>query len=110
MKPRSLSRLALPALLVLFAFGSTTTSCSRQAEGERCDFAANEHSDCDEGLYCVPCSLLADHVVDRCCPPGNVSNDPRCTPSKTERACQQGSGGTGGTGDGGMDPAGAGGA
>jgi hypothetical protein len=75
---RSLRRVGALALL-LCAFGISAGGCSRQAEGERCDHAANGDEDCDEGLECV---RPRGGAVDRCCPPaGAPIEDSRCNGS-----------------------------
>jgi hypothetical protein len=75
---RSLRRVGALALL-LCAYGMSAGGCSRQAEGERCDHAANGDEDCDEGLECV---RPRGGAVDRCCPPaGAPIDDARCNGS-----------------------------
>jgi hypothetical protein len=107
---RSLLRLATRASLIALATASVAVGCSRQGEGERCDFAAAGHDDCDGGLVCVACEDLADHVTDRCCPPGGGSSDPRCALSTSPGACftNLGSGGSAGSSSGGAGASGAG--
>jgi hypothetical protein len=75
---RSLRRVGALALL-LCTYGMSAGGCSRQAEGERCDHAANGDEDCDEGLECV---RPRGGAVDRCCPPaGAPIDDARCNGS-----------------------------
>jgi hypothetical protein len=75
---RNLRRVGALALL-LCAYGMSAGGCSRQAEGERCDHAANGDEDCDEGLECV---RPRGGAVDRCCPPaGAPIDDARCNGS-----------------------------
>ncbi|HET9953227.1 MAG TPA: hypothetical protein VFQ61_01920 [Polyangiaceae bacterium] len=72
--PRSIRRLALTTALVIVA------ACSRQGEGERCDSTVNGNADCEGDLQCKAHGSLATGDVDRCCPPGSLFNDVRCTP------------------------------
>jgi hypothetical protein len=106
---RSFFRLAARASLIALATASVAVGCSRQGEGERCDSAAAGNDDCDSGLVCTICAKLAQHQVDRCCPPGG-SSDPRCefATKEDDSQCilQLGTGGTGGTNDGGAGKAG----
>jgi hypothetical protein len=106
---RKALRSLLRTALVLGAVAAVSAGCSRQAEGERCDYEWAGDQDCDDGLICIPCGDLISRDVDRCCPIGN-STDARCARSlaPTGVACSShhadpGSGGTGGTspGDGG---------
>ncbi len=55
-----------------------SAACTRQAEGERCDYEWAADQDCAEGLVCVPCGNLQARQVDRCCPADGSSTDPRC--------------------------------
>jgi hypothetical protein len=95
------------ALLAISA-GAMTTSCSKQDEGERCDYyrsgndASGEGRDCDDGLECVPAAqLLLGDDTDRCCPPaGEPVSDDRCR-RRSGGSSSPGTGGspaTGGTG------------
>jgi hypothetical protein len=104
----------LPAALRIFsrtAFVLATmavfsASCSRQPEGERCDYQwAGPTQDCNDGLVCTPCGNLQNSVVDRCCRADLTYTDSRCAPAAapTQLYCNthqpnQGSGGSGGTG------------
>lgn len=81
----------------LFVVSSTAlllallTACSKQGEGERCDFAVAGNSDCDVGLVC----RKAD--VDRCCPPlGDRVSDARCNRTPAMATAGTGGGGPGG--------------
>ena len=102
---RMLSRTAF----VLATTAVFSTSCSRQPEGERCDYQwAGPSQDCDSGLQCTPCGNLQNSVVDRCCRIDNTYSDPRCAPSTapTQQYCNThgtqsasaGSGNTAGSG------------
>jgi hypothetical protein len=95
---RSFLRLATRASLVALAVASVAVGCSRQGEGERCDFDAAGDDDCDSGLVCTTCERLADRVTDRCCPPGGGSSDSRCALATFEGTCltEVGSGGSAG--------------
>jgi hypothetical protein len=88
----------LATLVVLSA------SCSRQPQGDRCDYQwAGPTQDCDSGLQCTPCGNLQNSVVDRCCPVDGSYSDARCAPAAnpTQQTCSThtvnttGSGGTG---------------
>jgi hypothetical protein len=102
---RILSRTAF----VLATTAVFSTSCSRQPEGERCDYQwAGPTQDCDSGLQCTPCGNLQNSVVDRCCRTDNTYSDPRCAPAAapTQQYCNThgttnssaGSGNTAGSG------------
>jgi hypothetical protein len=110
---RSLLRLATRASLIALAIASVAVGCSRQGEGERCDFDAAGHDDCDSGLVCITCDRLADRVTDRCCPPGGGSSDPRCALATSVGTCLtntgSGSAGAAGSSAAGASGAGAGG-
>ena len=68
---------------------SLSVGCSKQGEGERCDYPKAGDSDCDDGLFCVNVDKQ-----DRCCPPqGAAISDSRCQGQITS-----GSGGTSSTG------------
>ena len=94
-----LARTALVAFSVTMGF----VGCSRQSEGERCDKAAAGDTDCNDGLVCVECEILARGSVDRCCPADQgASSDPDCKradPPRTQALeCNPMTGGTGGFG------------
>ena len=67
--------------IVAFGLALSFVGCSRQGEGERCDFSAAGNTDCDAGLVCVTCLQLRTGTVDRCCPetPG----------AETDSACER---------------------
>ena|SRR5687768_13161395 len=87
--------------IVAFGVALSFVGCSRQGEGERCDFNAAGNTDCDEGLVCVTCPLLRTGTVDRCCPatPG-AESDAQCERADVQRVgvCPTSSGGTTGSG------------
>ena len=110
---RNALRFLVRAAVVVGVAASFSTGCSRQAEGERCDFTWAGDQDCDDGLVCTPCGKLqninqaegaASQKVSRCCLPNGSYTDTRCIPttSPTEDVCnthvEEGTGGTGGTG------------
>jgi hypothetical protein len=111
-------RIFLRSAFVLATVAVFSASCSRQAEGERCDYDwAGQTQDCDSGLQCTPCGNLQTSVVDRCCRVDGTYADPRCAPAAapTQIACNthtattgNGSGGTGGSGTAGSGTAGSG--
>ncbi len=72
-------RSVLLASLVCGFTALLAPGCSQQGEGERCDKAKTQNSDCDSGLVCVARNQLVDRSTDRCCPatPGDES-DARC--------------------------------
>jgi len=87
------------ALLAATAF-AIATGCSRQAEGERCDFFNAGDQDCDSGLVCTPCGALQQDSIDRCCRPGGSYSDTRCIPSANPdfgKDCSHPPSGTGGS-------------
>jgi hypothetical protein len=109
--------------IVTLGLALTFVGCSRQGEGERCDFTAAGDTDCDEGLVCVKCPELRTGTVDRCCPatPG-AETDAACERADVDRIgeCNPtissggttgsgGSAGSGGAGAGGMSVGGQGG-
>jgi hypothetical protein len=84
--------------------GVLSGGCSRQAEGERCDLAANGDDDCEEGLICV--SKVGN--VDRCCPPeGAPIDDSRCSAANAPSGGPTGGASSGGSATGGASTAGA---
>jgi hypothetical protein len=89
--------------IVALGLALTFVGCSRQGEGERCDFNAAGDTDCDEGLVCVTCPELRTGTVDRCCPatPG-AESDAACERADVERLGEcnptTASGGTTGSG------------
>lgn len=86
----SVLRIFSRTAFVLAVMAVFSTSCSRQPEGERCDYEwAGPTQDCDSGLTCVPCGNLQSSVVDRCCRNDGTYSDPRCAPaaSPTQTAC-----------------------
>jgi len=95
--------------IVAFGVALSFVGCSRQGEGERCDFTAAGRTDCDDGLVCITCPVLRAGTVDRCCPatPG-AETDARCERADVERVGEcptpgstggtTGSGGSGGSG------------
>jgi hypothetical protein len=92
------------SLCVLATVAVFSASCSRQPEGERCDYEwAGPTQDCDSGLVCTPCGNLQNSPVDRCCRNDNTFTDPRCAPSTApnQTSCstrkETSTGGTGGT-------------
>lgn len=97
---RLAARYFLRTAAVLTLGASFAGGCSRQGEGERCDWRkAGGNGDCDSGLVCKLCEDLQDGTTDRCCPPGNTYSDSRCQPG-TSLTCeaQTGTGGTSSTG------------
>jgi hypothetical protein len=119
---RFVSTLAQGAI-VAFGVALSFVGCSRQGEGERCDFNAAGNTDCDEGLVCVTCPELRTGTVDRCCPAPGAETDVDCQRADVERVGEcgatistggtsgnAGSGGAGGAGTmGGMSGTGQGG-
>lgn len=100
---RTALRVFVRVALVVGVAASFGTGCSRQAEGERCDFTWAGDQDCDDGLVCTPCGNLQDDSIDRCCKPGGAYSDTRCVPTTnpTGNACNthvSATGGSGGTG------------
>jgi hypothetical protein len=90
--------------IVAFGVALSFVGCSRQGEGERCVFEAAGNTDCDDGLFCIPCRQLRGGTVDRCCPrdPG-AESDVDCQRADADRppeACGivPPTGGTGGQG------------
>jgi hypothetical protein len=75
---QTLRTLARTALL-LGAAAAMSAACTRQAEGERCDYEWAADQDCADGLICRPCGDLQASNVDRCCPADGSNTDPRCT-------------------------------
>lgn len=75
-------RIFARGVCVLATIAVFSTSCSRQPEGERCDYDwAGPTQDCDSGLICTPCGNLQGSPVDRCCRSDNTYTDPRCAPA-----------------------------
>jgi len=104
---RTALRFLVRATVVVGVAASFGTGCSRQAEGERCDYTWAGDQDCDDGLICTPCGRLQQQTTDRCCLPSGYT-DTRCIPttSPTETICSDhqptdGTGGTDGSGTGG---------
>lgn len=100
---RTALRFFVRVALVVGVAASFGTGCSRQAEGERCDFVWAGDQDCDDGLVCTPCGKLQDASTSRCCKPNGAYSDTRCIPTTTptDDVCNThllGTGGTGGTG------------
>lgn len=94
-------RVIVRVALVVGVAASFGTGCSRQAEGERCDFAwAGPTQDCDDGLVCTQCGKLQDQSTDRCCRADGTYSDTRCIPTSTpsQTICNNHISGTGGTG------------
>jgi hypothetical protein len=88
-------RYVLRTVAVLALGASFSGGCSRQGEGERCDyFKAAGNGDCDSDLVCKRCEELQDGTTDRCCPAGTQYNDARCQPG-TSNTCSANTG-TGG--------------
>ncbi|HEX5100383.1 MAG TPA: hypothetical protein VFV94_12825 [Polyangiaceae bacterium] len=104
---RSAFRLLVRVGLVVGVAASFGTGCSRQAEGERCDFLWAGDQDCDDGLICTPCGMLQQKQADVCCKPNGAYTDTRCVPTTTptqEICTKHGEDtGTGGTGTGGTN-------
>jgi hypothetical protein len=73
--------------------------CSRQGQGERCDFKNAGDADCDDGLVCVRKEELSlNDGADRCCPPvGQSISDSRCTRGTPLPSSSGGSSGAGGS-------------
>jgi hypothetical protein len=97
---RQVLRTLTSTALVFGAVAAVSAGCTRQAEGERCDFEWAQDQDCAEGLVCIPCGdLLSSNGADRCCPAAGNSTDPRCTPTQSPSgvACSSHHSGTGGT-------------
>jgi hypothetical protein len=93
---RTIARTAL----VFGAVAAVSAGCTRQAEGERCDFEWAGDQDCAEGLVCKACGdLLTSNGADRCCPADGNSTDPRCTLTQTPTGvpCSSHHSGTGGS-------------
>ncbi|HTQ02999.1 MAG TPA: hypothetical protein VMI54_04050 [Polyangiaceae bacterium] len=79
MLPTALRVLARTAFL-FSAAAVASVSCSRQGEGDRCDYAwAGPDQDCQSDLICTPCGNLQEGIVDRCCRRDGTVTDPRCT-------------------------------
>ncbi len=79
MLPTPLRVLARTAFLLSTA-ALASASCSRQGEGDRCDYAwAGPDQDCQSDLICTPCGNLQQGTVDRCCRRDGTVTDPRCT-------------------------------
>jgi hypothetical protein len=99
MARNALVSLVRAALIAGVAF-AMSTGCSRQAEGERCDFLWAGDQDCDDGLVCTPCGNLQDKKIDRCCRPGGSYADTRCIPTTnpTGEVCSHEDVGTAGSG------------
>jgi hypothetical protein len=102
MQLRRVFRYCARVLVIAGAAAVMMGGCSRQGEGERCDYRWGGDSDCDDGLVCTACVAIRDSTVDRCCPPtGSAYEDARCTPgANTSGLCDANmntSGGTGGT-------------
>jgi hypothetical protein len=100
---RTAFRVFVRVALLVGVAASFGTGCSRQAEGERCDYTWAGDQDCDDGLVCTQCGSLQDQSVDRCCKPGGAYSDTRCVPtsSPSQMVCNShlsGTGGSGGTG------------
>jgi len=103
---RTAFRVFVRVALVVGVAASFGTGCSRQGEGERCDYTWAGDQDCDDGLVCTKCGYLQDDSIDRCCKPGGAYSDTRCVPTSTpnEKVCNthlDGTGGTDSTGTGG---------
>lgn len=111
---RTVLRSLVRAAIVLGALSSLAGGCSRQGEGERCDFVWAGDQDCDSGLTCTRCGLLQDDRTSRCCRPDGSYSDTRCirttTPSNDDCNTHLGTGATGGTGGTSSDAGGMGGA
>jgi hypothetical protein len=100
MRIRLAVRYVLRTVAVLSLGASFAGGCSRQGEGERCDFIkAAGSGDCDSGLVCKRCEELQDGTTDRCCPAGTQFSDSRCQPG-TSNTCSSntGTGGSSATG------------
>jgi hypothetical protein len=113
---RRVSRFVARVLIVTGAVGSVMGGCTRQGEGERCDFESAGDSDCDEDLECVPCEQIQNSTVDRCCRRDLTYEDGRCARGSNGNTglCDppddgEGTGGTGGSGAGTSGAAGEGG-
>jgi hypothetical protein len=102
---RPLSLLISLGLILVVASGA----CSRNGEGERCDFdngGSFGNTDCDDGLACISSENLRNSGLagsrgqGRCCPADENApiSDERC-----ERGTPSGAGGTGGSGTDGGD-------
>lgn len=91
---------ALASFGLLFALSAG--GCSRQAEGERCDYNANGDDDCEDGLLCTP-----KVGADRCCPPsGAPIDDSRCLAADAPSGGPSGGTSSGGSSTGGSTTAG----
>lgn len=108
---RSTFRLLARTALVFTAAAALSAGCTRQAEGERCDFEWAGDQDCESGLVCKACGELLDNTVDRCCPADGTFSATECRPSTSPHVGEfcsshhakgtggtDGAGGTGGTG------------
>lgn len=96
--------------LVLFAGAPLMSSCSQQAEAERCELdkgATGADSDCADGLRCTdPATLQHTPAAALCCPIDGTFTTLGCTPkqpsaattSTTTSTTTSGAGGTAGTG------------
>jgi hypothetical protein len=92
---RYLAGLSLSLLALTLSGG-----CSRQGEGDRCDFDTNGNADCDDGLVCIKSTLLlSNDKADRCCPASGSASDSRCALNTGST----GSGGSGGSDAGSID-------
>jgi len=109
---RTALRSLVRAAVLIGAVSSVASGCSRQAEGERCDYTWAGDQDCDSGLTCTRCGLLQDHSTGRCCRPDGTYSDTRCirTTNPTSEECNThldtGTPGAGGTGTAGMSGSG----
>jgi hypothetical protein len=92
-------RTLVRAAIVIGGVSSLATGCSRQAEGERCDYTWAGDQDCDDGLVCTPCGRLQEQTNSRCCRANGTYTDVRCIPTTNPSGdqCDTHSSSTGGT-------------
>jgi uncharacterized membrane protein YgcG len=100
MQFRRAFRFVSRVLIVAGAVASVMGGCSRQGEGERCDFKNAGHADCDDDLICTLCGKLQGSTVDRCCKADGSFLDERCQPGNNEQTglCGSDTAGRGGSG------------
>jgi hypothetical protein len=96
---RTALRTLVRAAIVIGSVSSLATGCSRQSEGERCDYTWAGDQDCDDGLVCTPCGKLQEPTNSRCCRANGTYTDTRCIPTTNPSGnqCDTHSSSTGGT-------------
>ncbi|HEY3497696.1 MAG TPA: hypothetical protein VGK73_23525 [Polyangiaceae bacterium] len=78
MQVRRVVRQVARGLIFASAAVWVSVGCSRQGEGERCDYRWGGDSDCDDGLKCYACEFIQGSTVDRCCKISGTAEDERC--------------------------------